>query len=772
MKISLIGKIVQGSTATQSATSPTKKGASDIPSTALGQLLSGAGPLRSDGSDKFFGMNNFRQHVLDFPVNASQTPRVHNATNEKDVANLPNGGPPGSPAKTPQESHSSFFQRKLGTTPTSPQSSSKQELGKESSHDNQKKQAFANGPLLHQEITYHGSYGMPQSLFTCLKDLFGAIVAHESHTGVIVPAKFLEVLKANNESYRGNVHQDAHEFLNLLLNDVVEQVDEFSKKLAATDNESNSASEPAMVKGARPLNSLADRSFTSWIHDLFEGTLTSETRCLTCENVSQRDEIFLDLSVDTEEHSSVTSSLKKFSEEEMLCERNKFYCDKCYGLQEAEKRMKIKRLPRILALHLKRFKYSYVDSEVRFTKVFHRVVFPFHLRLSNTTDDAEDPDRLYELYAVIVHIGALPSHGHYVAIIKTRERGWLLFDDELVLPVDSSYIRNFFGTGYSNKNPACAYVLFYQQADEESIYKEQDNVDSIAEETPTFNDEEPLAMVNDGEENASPTFKPQISQQSPLDDQAFLDTLENPTAYKTLSRLSKPESHPPPPAITTVSSAPPDTGSVRVVNSPTKHYPPPSTKQGFPHVPLSFTDPQHLNQDNVPIATRPLPSGEEGKHNNSLFSSSKKSHSTLSRFRNTSLSLRTKPKFFGGGSKDQKDQTRDLAKQEALSPNGEDANTASGYHSSSPPMTAYPHSAGPLGATSATPKTPTGEDSLASQLQQGGIHSSPGKEDMQTLLAQANSASAAGATEKESKSLRSKASRFGLSRKKSSMNMK
>ena len=51
----------------------------------------------------------------------------------------------------------------------------------------------------------------------------------------------------------------------------------------------------------------------------------------------------------------------------MLARANKFFCDACCGLQEAEKRLKIKRLPNVLALHLKRFKYQedagrYVDS--------------------------------------------------------------------------------------------------------------------------------------------------------------------------------------------------------------------------------------------------------------------------------------------------------------------------------------------------------------------------------------------------------------------------
>lgn len=74
------------------------------------------------------------------------------------------------------------------------------------------------------------------------------------------------------------------------------------------------------------------------VHRLFEGVLTSETRCLTCETVSSRDECFLDLSIDIEQNSSVTACLRQFSASEMLCQKNKFFCDSCCDLQEAEKR--------------------------------------------------------------------------------------------------------------------------------------------------------------------------------------------------------------------------------------------------------------------------------------------------------------------------------------------------------------------------------------------------------------------------------------------------
>lgn len=66
-------------------------------------------------------------------------------------------------------------------------------------------------------------------------------------------------------------------------------------------------------------------------------------------------------------------------------------------------RMKIKKLPNVLALHLKRFKYE--ESLQRHVKLTYRVVFPFELRLFNTADGMSNPDRLYELWAIVVHIG-------------------------------------------------------------------------------------------------------------------------------------------------------------------------------------------------------------------------------------------------------------------------------------------------------------------------------------------------------------------------------
>ncbi|KAL5545264.1 hypothetical protein UlMin_009048, partial [Ulmus minor] len=59
------------------------------------------------------------------------------------------------------------------------------------------------------------------------------------------------------------------------------------------------------------------------------GILTNETRCLWCETMTARDETFLDLSLDIEHNSSITSCLKNFSSTETLNAEDKFFCDKC-----------------------------------------------------------------------------------------------------------------------------------------------------------------------------------------------------------------------------------------------------------------------------------------------------------------------------------------------------------------------------------------------------------------------------------------------------------
>jgi len=104
-----------------------------------------------------------------------------------------------------------------------------------------------------------------------------------------------------------------------------------------------------------------------------------------------------------------------------------------------------------------------VEQLGKYKKLSYRVVFPLELRLCNTSDDAEDPDRLYSLFAVVVHVGSGPNQGHYVSLIKSHGQ-WLMFDDDCVEPKDESEIQSVYGVTQDNsQSTEAGYILFYEQ---------------------------------------------------------------------------------------------------------------------------------------------------------------------------------------------------------------------------------------------------------------------------------------------------------------------
>lgn len=98
----------------------------------------------------------------------------------------------------------------------------------------------------------------------------GPYAAGSIGRGVVRPEDLLKTVKKENEMFRGMSQQDAHEFLGWLLNRVAEEVELLDKGLRANGKEVTEA------KG----------NGKTFVQNLFEGVLTNETRCLSCETVS------------------------------------------------------------------------------------------------------------------------------------------------------------------------------------------------------------------------------------------------------------------------------------------------------------------------------------------------------------------------------------------------------------------------------------------------------------------------------------------------------
>ncbi|CAF1282003.1 unnamed protein product [Rotaria sordida] len=157
--------------------------------------------------------------------------------------------------------------------------------------------------------------------------------------------------------------------------------------------------------------------------------------------------------------------LQMFIEPEVLGPDDKWFCPNCKEHMQAEKIMSVWRLPPILIIHLKRFKYNHGSSFGYFSdsrvKIDTNVKYPVHdLNMasycSSTTDSSQTR---YDLFGIINHRGSA-WFGHYTAHARLlayndsakTEIAWRNFDDERVSTL--SYEKDLARSD--------AYVLFYR----------------------------------------------------------------------------------------------------------------------------------------------------------------------------------------------------------------------------------------------------------------------------------------------------------------------
>ncbi|WIA40817.1 hypothetical protein OEZ86_004495 [Tetradesmus obliquus] len=99
---------------------------------------------------------------------------------------------------------------------------------------------------------------------------------------------------------------------------------------------------------------------------------------------------------------------------------------------EAEKVVKISKLPQVLLLAINRYSYSLDRGSA---KLHHSVSYPLQLKMKPgwTSDDCpERRSAQYQLIALVTHHGRNASGGHYTAHVQQGDGRWLHFNDAAV----------------------------------------------------------------------------------------------------------------------------------------------------------------------------------------------------------------------------------------------------------------------------------------------------------------------------------------------------
>lgn len=113
--------------------------------------------------------------------------------------------------------------------PESPQSSQRIKYVRKTTSPDVRQGSDQVIPVAPSKLTGPTIPVQPPTMFSALRALFVHISHNSLDRGIVAPRSFIDKLRKENELFRTPMHQDAHEFLNYLLNKVSEDLQEESR---------------------------------------------------------------------------------------------------------------------------------------------------------------------------------------------------------------------------------------------------------------------------------------------------------------------------------------------------------------------------------------------------------------------------------------------------------------------------------------------------------------------------------------------------------------
>ncbi|CAN6648585.1 ubiquitin carboxyl-terminal hydrolase 8 [Trichomonascus vanleenenianus] len=268
-------------------------------------------------------------------------------------------------------------------------------------------------------------------LACCVDEIFEEFFKSSSVQGFGPTNMLIASWKANRQ-LAGASEQDAHEFFQFIL-------DEFHK---AYNSGILSKVDKLDKRGSTP-----DLSCGCVSHRTFCGELESRIQCQECGNITNTVDPMMDLSLEIKKRSSATleDCLERFTSTERL--DSLYYCSKCNTRRPVDKQLRVKHLPIVLSIQLKRFEHTSATSS---TKIESSVEYPLYIDMGKYTSDGRS-GLVYELFGVVCHQGSMHT-GHYTCYMKDRQSRWYYFDDTMVTAVAPRQVLAAKST---------AYLLFY-----------------------------------------------------------------------------------------------------------------------------------------------------------------------------------------------------------------------------------------------------------------------------------------------------------------------
>eukprot|EP00347_Sterkiella_histriomuscorum_P008207 403345967 len=200
------------------------------------------------------------------------------------------------------------------------------------------------------------------------------------------------------------------------------------------------------------------------------GEKINQIQCLTCNNVSEQKEDYIDFSVNFQESSSsinpinLQEMIEQSFNEEVFEGDNLYYCNFCdCKVERAVKRQQIQSLPNYLIVTINRFFFD-VKSLSKL-KIMKACEVSTSISINKHLTQLEENVN-YDLQSVIIHSGRNANFGHYYTITKDQDdEKWRIFNDASVTEIkDVSYLE-MIQKKFENDTP---YIVIYKKIQNES----------------------------------------------------------------------------------------------------------------------------------------------------------------------------------------------------------------------------------------------------------------------------------------------------------------
>ena len=282
------------------------------------------------------------------------------------------------------------------------------------------------------------------------------------------PNSFKEVLSKENPLFSGIAANDSKDLINFLIERFHQELNIMNSKDINNEN-LNPLYQPDQTNEFLMLKEFMEefnQKFNSPISNLFYGVMETKSQCQGCKIVKFNFQVYSFLEFPLQQVNQyyfnngkrplLTNDGKNPDVDlyecfeynrkiDLMTGDNQMYCNQCNKLCDASYTTIIHSCPNYLIINLNRGKGAVYECKVIFPEQLNIKEFAtFKLGIT-----------VYELYAVICHLGPSSMSGHFVAYCKNSiDNKWYLYNDAIVTLCSRA----------QQYNDGMPYILFYKAA--------------------------------------------------------------------------------------------------------------------------------------------------------------------------------------------------------------------------------------------------------------------------------------------------------------------